>query len=85
MIVHLANNAIAWMLTYLLHSTLLLGLAWLVSKPLARWSVAAEETVWKLALVGALAPRRSSSPPAGSRSAASGSWRTSAAPPRPPA
>jgi beta-lactamase regulating signal transducer with metallopeptidase domain len=46
--------AIAWMLTYLLHSSLLLGLAWLVSKPLSRWSVAAEETVWKLALVGAL-------------------------------
>jgi beta-lactamase regulating signal transducer with metallopeptidase domain len=46
--------AIAWMLTYLLHSTLLLGLAWIVSKPLSRWSVAAEETVWKLALVGAL-------------------------------
>ena len=54
MIVHLANDVIAWMLTYLLHSTLLLGLAWLVSKPLSRWSVAAEETVWKLALVGAL-------------------------------
>ncbi len=49
-----AHNVIAWMLTYLLHSTLLLGLAWLVSKPLSRWSVAAEETVWKLALVGAL-------------------------------
>lgn len=46
--------AIAWLLTYLLHGTFLLGLAWLVSKPLARWSVAAEETVWKLALVGAL-------------------------------
>jgi beta-lactamase regulating signal transducer with metallopeptidase domain len=46
--------AIAWMLTYLLHSTLLLGLAWIASKPLSRWSVAAEETVWKLALVGAL-------------------------------
>jgi beta-lactamase regulating signal transducer with metallopeptidase domain len=45
---------IAWMLTYLLHSTLLLGLAWAASKPLSRWSVAAEETVWKLALVGAL-------------------------------
>jgi beta-lactamase regulating signal transducer with metallopeptidase domain len=48
------NQAAAWMLTYLLHSTLLLGLAWLVSKPLARWSVGAEEVVWKLALVGAL-------------------------------
>lgn len=49
-----AEQAIAWLLTYLLHGTLLLGLAWLVSKPLSRWSVAAEETVWKLALVGAL-------------------------------
>jgi beta-lactamase regulating signal transducer with metallopeptidase domain len=47
-------NAMAWMLTYLLHSTLLLGLAWLVSKPLSRWSVSAEEAVWKVALVGAL-------------------------------
>ncbi len=49
-----AGQAVAWMLTYLLHSTLLLGLAWLASKPLSRWSVAAEEMVWKLALVGAL-------------------------------
>ena len=47
-------NAMAWMLTYLLHSTLLLGLAWLASKRLSRWSVAAEEAVWKVALVGAL-------------------------------
>ncbi len=46
--------AVAWMLTYLLHSTLLLGLAALVSKRLARWSVAAEEVVWKTALVGAI-------------------------------
>jgi bla regulator protein blaR1 len=50
----LANEAIAWMLTYLFHSTLLLGLAWLASKPLSRWSVAAEEAIWKLALVGAI-------------------------------
>jgi beta-lactamase regulating signal transducer with metallopeptidase domain len=50
----LTQHVIAWLLTYLLHGTLLLGLAWLVSKPLSRWSVAAEETVWKLALVGAL-------------------------------
>src|SRR3954449_5225132 len=50
----LAQYALAWLLTYLLHSTLLLSLAWLASKPLARWSVAAEEAVWKLALVGAL-------------------------------
>ncbi|HEX4962888.1 MAG TPA: M56 family metallopeptidase [Thermoanaerobaculia bacterium] len=50
----LAQQALAWLLTYLLHSTLLLSLAWLASKPLARWSVAAEEAVWKVALVGAL-------------------------------
>src|SRR6476659_602797 len=50
----LAQYAFAWLLTYLLHSTLLLSLAWLASKPLARWSVAAEEAVWKLALIGAL-------------------------------
>src|SRR5947199_109583 len=48
------ERALAWLLTYLLHSTLLLGRAWLAAKPLARWSVAAEEAVWKLALVGAL-------------------------------
>ncbi|HEV8581228.1 MAG TPA: M56 family metallopeptidase [Thermoanaerobaculia bacterium] len=47
------DQTIAWLLTYLLHSTLLLGLACLVAKPLGRWSAAAEETVWKLALVGA--------------------------------
>jgi Zn-dependent protease with chaperone function len=50
----LVGPAVAWLLTYLLHGTFLLGLAGLVSKPLARWSVSAEETVWKLALVGAL-------------------------------
>src|SRR6185295_15968286 len=48
------HHAVAWLLTYLLHSTLLLGLAALASKPLGRWSAAAEEAVWKLALVGAL-------------------------------
>lgn len=48
------HQALAWLLTYLLHSTLLLGLAALASKPLGRWSAAAEEAVWKLALVGAL-------------------------------
>jgi hypothetical protein len=50
----LAHVALAWLLTSLLHSTLLLGLAWLASKPLARWSVAAEETMWRLALAGGL-------------------------------
>lgn len=50
----LANHAIAWAITYLLHSTLLLGLAWLASRRLARWSVRAEEAVWRAALVGGL-------------------------------
>jgi beta-lactamase regulating signal transducer with metallopeptidase domain len=50
----LANHAIAWAITYLLHSTLLLSLAWLASRRLARWSVRAEEVVWRVALVGGL-------------------------------
>lgn len=50
----LANHAIAWAITYLLHSTLLLSLAWLASRRLARWSVRAEEAVWRVALVGGL-------------------------------
>lgn len=50
----LANHAIAWAITYLLHSTLLLSLAWLASRRLARRSVRAEEVVWRVALVGGL-------------------------------
>lgn len=49
-----ADHAIAWVITYVLHSTLLLGLAWLGSRRLARWSVRAEEAVWRVALVGGL-------------------------------
>ena len=43
----------AWLLTYALHSTLLLGLAW----ALGRWVVrahAAREVLWKAALLGGL-------------------------------
>lgn len=50
----LANHAIAWAITYLLHSTLLLSIAWLASRRLARRSVRAEETVWRVALIGGL-------------------------------
>jgi len=50
----IANFGVAWLLTYLLHSTLFLGLAWLASRRLARWSAHAEEAVWRFALVGAL-------------------------------
>jgi beta-lactamase regulating signal transducer with metallopeptidase domain len=47
--------ATAWLLTYALHSTLLLALAWLASGPLARRSLRLEEAVWRVALLGALA------------------------------
>jgi beta-lactamase regulating signal transducer with metallopeptidase domain len=49
-----ADDAIAWVITYLLHSTLFLGGAWLASRRLSHWSVRAEEAVWRFALVGGL-------------------------------
>ena len=51
---NLLNQAAAWLLTYGLHSTLFLGLAWLLSKRLSgRWAKV-EEAMWRFALVGAL-------------------------------
>lgn len=55
MIPQLPHLATAWVLTYLLHSTLLLALACLAGRWLARRSLALEETVWRAALFGALA------------------------------
>jgi beta-lactamase regulating signal transducer with metallopeptidase domain len=49
-----ASTATAWLLTYALHSTLLLGIAWLVSRRMAGRSPLAEEAVWRAAMVGAL-------------------------------
>src|SRR5436305_1097374 len=49
------EHAAAWLLTYALHSTLLLSLAWLASGPLSRRSLRLEEAVWRAALLGALA------------------------------
>jgi BlaR1 peptidase M56 len=49
-----ADQALAWMLTYALHSTLLLGTAWGVSRRLGGRSLALQETIWRCALVGAL-------------------------------
>jgi bla regulator protein blaR1 len=51
----LAAHATAWLATYALHSTLLVGLAWLASRRLGRRSVRLEEAVWRCALLGALA------------------------------
>lgn len=50
----LASQAMAWLLTYALHSTLFLGLAWLVSRRLAQRMPAVEEAVWRFALVAGL-------------------------------
>lgn len=44
----------AFLLTYTLHSTLLLGGAWLVSRRLAGRHAALEEWIWRGALVGGM-------------------------------
>lgn len=48
-----AGQATAWLLTYALHSTLFLGLAWLASRRLSRWN-RLEEAVWRFALLAGL-------------------------------
>lgn len=52
---NLLNQAAAWLLTYSLHSTLFLALAWLASKRLAGRFARLEEAMWRFALVAALA------------------------------
>lgn len=44
----------AWLLTYALHSTLFLGLAWMASRWLAKRMPAVEEAAWRFALVAGL-------------------------------
>ncbi|MCB9905962.1 MAG: M56 family metallopeptidase [Planctomycetes bacterium] len=46
--------ALSWSLTYLLHSTLLLGAATLLVRALGRGRYGAKEWIWKTALVGGL-------------------------------
>jgi beta-lactamase regulating signal transducer with metallopeptidase domain len=46
--------ALSWSLTYLLHSTLLLGAACLFVRALGRGRYAAKEWIWKTALIGGL-------------------------------
>ena len=50
-----AAPATAWMLTYAVHSTLLLAAAWGLGRLLGDRRLALQETVWKLALVGGIA------------------------------
>ncbi|HEU4456000.1 MAG TPA: hypothetical protein VFR81_23240, partial [Longimicrobium sp.] len=45
--------AAAWLLTYLVHSTLLIGAAWAVSRRVRRMAV--HDLLWKVALVGGVA------------------------------
>src|SRR6059058_6416217 len=48
-----ASSLLAWLLTYLIHSTVLLGVAWLVTRR-RRLEPAAAEVLWKVALVAGL-------------------------------
>ncbi|HYG62435.1 MAG TPA: hypothetical protein VEL74_07625, partial [Thermoanaerobaculia bacterium] len=68
-----ASTAAAWLLTYALHSTLLLGLAWLVSRRLAGRAPLAEEAIWRGALLGAVLT--ASLQLAGGWEPLAGSWR----------
>jgi HEAT repeat protein/beta-lactamase regulating signal transducer with metallopeptidase domain len=49
----LSSIALAWLLTYAIHSTALLSLAWLVIR-LRRWTPAAVELLWKSAMLGGI-------------------------------
>src|SRR3989440_8271478 len=49
----LASSLFAWLLTYLIHSTPLLGLAWLVTRR-GRLEPAASDLLWKVALLAGL-------------------------------
>jgi len=49
----LASSLFAWLLTYLVHSTVLLGVAWLVTRH-QRLEPAASDLLWKVALLASL-------------------------------
>ena len=50
---NISSTALAWLLTYAIHSTVLLSLTWLIVRR-GRWSPGASELLWKSAMVGAL-------------------------------
>src|SRR2546425_11292050 len=49
----LASSLLAWLLTYLIHSSVLLGAAWLVTRR-RRLEPAASDLLWKVALLASL-------------------------------
>jgi HEAT repeat protein/beta-lactamase regulating signal transducer with metallopeptidase domain len=49
----ISSTALALLLTYAIHSTVLLSLAWALARS-RRWSPAASELLWKSAMVGAI-------------------------------
>jgi len=49
----ISSNALAWLLTYAIHSSILLSLVWLLVRA-RRWSPGASELLWKSAMVGAI-------------------------------
>src|SRR5436305_7485701 len=49
----LASSLLAWLLTYLIHSTVLLGVAWLVTRR-RRLEPGASDLLWKVALLASL-------------------------------
>lgn len=48
------QNVLSWVLTYLAHSTLLLGVAWLLSRWVGAERLRLRERIWKTALFGGL-------------------------------
>lgn len=49
----LSSTVLAWLLTYAIHSTVLLSLVWLLVR-VRRLSPAASELLWKSAMLGAI-------------------------------
>lgn len=50
----MTNGLLAWLATYMLHSSLLLGAAWIASRLMRDRAPAWQETVWRAAVFGAL-------------------------------
>ncbi|MFL5630311.1 MAG: hypothetical protein ACJ77T_03550, partial [Gemmatimonadaceae bacterium] len=48
-----SSTALAWLLTYAIHSTVLLSLAWLLVRA-RRWAPGATELLWKSAILGGI-------------------------------